>query len=40
MINEENLKKFLYSLMVWTEVTSRPDVKKMLEEQLNEAIHK
>ena len=36
MINEEKLKDFLEYVLVWTEISSKPDVMKLLEKKLNE----
>ncbi len=38
MINEEKLEKFLRSLMIWTDLSGKPDVHKLLMKQLNESF--
>ena len=38
MINEKKLKSLLNSIIIWTELSSKPDVKKLVKKELDEAI--
>lgn len=38
MINEEKLKEVIEDILTWTGIYDRPDVKKMIQRKLNEAI--
>jgi len=38
MINEEKLKELLKDIMIWTTLSSKPDVMKLLEKKLNEVF--
>jgi len=40
MINENKLKEFLRSLMVWTDLSGKPDVHRILLEKLDDAFPK
>jgi len=39
MINENKLKEFMQDILTWTGINDRPDVKKMLQKKLDEAIN-
>ena len=40
MINEKKLKEFLRILMIWTDLSGKPQVHKLLITKLNESFEK
>lgn len=38
MINEKKLKEVIQEIIIWTGIYGKPQVKKMIEKKLNEAI--